>query len=57
MTDSNCTEEEIALMNIKLKTPVAWGELNDERWIQLDDAVSSKLSNYTTLSARVTALE
>ena len=53
MTDSHCTEEETALLNLKLY----WGKLNDEHWIQLDDAVSSKLSNYTILSARVTALE
>ena len=57
MTDSHCTEEETALLNLKLKTPIAWGKLNDECWIQLDDTVISKLSNCTTLSARVTPLE
>ena len=57
MTDSHCTEEETALLNLKLKTPTAWGKLNGKHWIQLDDTVSSKLSNCTTLSAKVTTLE
>ena len=57
MADSHCTEKGTALLNLKLKTPIAWGKLNNECWIQLDDAVTSKRSNYTTLSARVTALE
>ena len=56
-TDSQCTEEEIALLNLKLKILIIWGKLNDQRWKQHDDDVSSKLSNCTTLSARVTTLE
>ena len=57
MTDSYFTDEETALLNLKLKMPIAWGKLNDKQWIPLDDAVSSKLSNCTTLSRTVTAFE
>ena len=31
MTVSHCAEEETALLNLKLKTPITWDNLNDER--------------------------
>ena len=32
-----------------MKTPIAWGKANDERWVQLDDIVYSKLKNCNSL--------
>ena len=40
-----------------MKPPIAWGELTDERWLQLDDTVHSKLTNTGTLSERLNRLE
>ena len=33
-----------------MKTPIAWGKANDERWAQLDDIVYSKLKNCNSLT-------
>ena len=42
-TDSHQTTESDFLMNLCLKTPIAWGNSVDEQWTQLDDIVSEKL--------------
>ena len=36
-----------------MKTSIAWGKANDERWAQLDDVVSSKLKNCNSLTERL----
>ena len=33
-----------------MKTPIAWGKANDERWAQLDDTVYRKLNNCNSLT-------
>ena len=43
MTDSHHTVEGDFLKNFSLKTLIAWGNLTDEQWTQLDDKVSNKL--------------
>ena len=45
------------LSHIQVKPPIAWGKLNDEHWLQLDDTVHSKLTNTGTLSERLNHLE
>ena len=40
-----------------MKTPIAWGKANDERWIQLDDIVYSKLKNCNSLTERLDLLQ
>ena len=45
------------LSHMQVKPPIAWGKLTDERWLQLDDTVHSKLTNTGTLSERLNRLE
>ena len=40
-----------------MKTPIAWGKANDERWAQLDDVVSSKLKKCNSLTERLGLLQ
>ena len=42
---------------MQVKPPLAWGKLTDERWLQLDDIVRSKLTNSGRLSERLNCLE
>ena len=55
--NSHHTNEEMLLSHIQVKPPIAWGKLTDERWLQLDDTVHSKLTNTGTLSERLNRLE
>ena len=50
------TKEESLLENLSVKTPIAWGKANDERWILLDDVVPSKLKNCNSLAERLNLL-
>ena len=43
--------------HMQVKPPIAWGKLTDERWLQLDDTVHSKLTNTGTLTERLNRLE
>ena len=47
-TSSYLTKEKRPLED--LKTPIAWGKANDERWAQLDDIVYRKLNNCNSLT-------
>ena len=57
MTDSHHTTESDFLKNLCLKTSIAWGNLIDERWTQLDDKVSNKLHMCATLAETVSLLQ
>ena len=48
-TSSHLTKEKI-LEGFSVKTPIAWGKANDERWVQLHDIVYSKLKNCNSLT-------
>ena len=54
---SHHTNEEMLLSHIQVKPPIAWGKLNNEHWLQLDDTVHNKLTNTGTLSERLNHLE
>ena len=56
-TSSHLIKEERLLEGLSMKTPIAWGKANDERWTQLDDAVSSKLKNCNPLTERLDLLQ
>ena len=56
-TDSHHTTESDFLKNLCLKTPIAWGNSIDERWIQMDDKVSDKLHMCATLAETVSLLQ
>ena len=56
-TSSHLTKEEKLLEGLSVKTPIAWGKVNDERWVQLDDIVSSKLKNCNSLTERLDLLQ
>ena len=47
---SHLTKEKRLLKGFSVKTPIAWGKANDERWAQLDDIVYSKLKNCNSLT-------
>ena len=47
---SHVTKEKKLLEGFSVKTAIAWGKANDERWVQLDDIVYSKLKNYNSLT-------
>ena len=47
-TSSYLTKEKRPLED--LKTPIAWGKANDERWAQLDDTIYRKLNNCNSLT-------
>ena len=40
-----------------MKTLKAWGKANDERWVQLDDIVYSKLKSCNSLTERLDLLQ
>ena len=44
-TSSHLIKEGRLFVGLSVKTPIAWGKANDQRWAQLDDVVSSKLKN------------
>ena len=50
MTSSHLTKEKKLLEGFSVETPIAWGKANDERWVQLDDIVYSKLKNCNSLT-------
>ena len=56
-TDSHHTTESDFLKNLCLKTPIAWGNSTDDRWIQLDDKVSTKRYMCATLAETVSLLQ
>ena len=55
-TSSHLTKEERLLEGLGVKTSIAWSKVNDERWAQLDDIVSSKLKNGNSLTERLDLL-
>ena len=52
-TSSHPTKEKKLLERFSVKTPIAWGKANDERWAQLDDIVYSKLKNCNSLTEQL----
>ena len=40
---SRRTKEESFLQDLEAKTPIAWGDMKDDRWSELDRAVAGKL--------------
>ena len=56
-TSSHLTREKRLLVGLNVKTPIAWGEANDECWAQLDVIVSSKLINCNSLTERLDLLQ
>ena len=50
---SHLIKEERLVEGLNVKTPIAWGKANDERWAQLDDVVSSKLKKCNSLTERL----
>ena len=49
-TSSHLTKEKKLVEGFSVKTPIAWGKANDERWVQLDDIVYRKLKNCNSLT-------
>ena len=56
-TDSHHTSESDFLKNLCLKTPIAYGNSNDEQWTLLDDKVSDNLHMCTTLADTISLLQ
>ena len=56
-TSSHLTKEKKLLEGFSVKTLIARGKTNDERWVQLDDIVYSKLKNCNCLTERVDLLQ
>ena len=56
-TDSHHTSQSDFLKNLRLKTPIAWGNSIDERWTLLDDKVSGNLHMCATLADTISLLE
>ena len=56
-TSSHLIKKERLLEGLSMKTLIAWGKANDERWAQLDDVVSSKLKKYNSLKERLDLLQ
>ena len=56
-TSSHLIKEERLLEGLSVKTLIAWGKANDERWAQLDDVVSSKLKKCNSLTERLDLLQ
>ena len=56
-TSSHLTKEKKLLEGFSMKTPLAWGRANDERWVQLDDIAYSKLKNCNSLTERLDLLQ
>ena len=57
LTSSHLTKEKKLLEHFSVKTPIAWGKATDERWVQLDDIVYSKLKNCNSLTERLDLLQ
>ena len=57
MTSSHLTKEKKLLEGFSVETPIAWGKANDERWVQLDDIVYSKLKNCNSLKEQLYLLQ
>ena len=56
-TSSHLTKEKKLLEGFSMKTPIAWGKANNERWIQLDYIVYSKPKNCNSLTERLDILQ
>ena len=56
-TSSHLTKEKKFLEGFSMKTSIAWGKANDERWVQLDDIVYSKLKNCNSLKEQLYLLQ
>ena len=56
-TDSHHTTEIDFIKNLCLKTPLAWGNLVDEQWTQVDDKVSDNLHMCANLAETLTLLQ
>ena len=56
-TSSHLTKGGRLLEGSSVKTPIAWGKVNDENWAQLDDVVSSKLKNCNSLTEQLDLLQ
>ena len=56
-TSSHLIKEERLLEGLSVKTTIAWGKANDERWAKLDDVVSSKLKKCNSLTERLDLLQ
>ena len=56
-TDSHHTTEIDFIKNLCLKTPLAWGNLVDEQWTQVDDKVSDNLHMCANLAVTLTLLQ
>ena len=57
MTSSHLTKQKKLLECFSVKTPIAWGKANDERWVQLGDIVYSKLKTCNSLTERLDLLQ
>ena len=51
------TEEDRILEDSSVKILTVWGKVNDERWTQLDDVVTSKLKKCNSLTERLDILQ
>ena len=51
------TEEDRILEDSSVKILTVWGKVNDERWTQLDDVVTSKLKKCNSLTERLDLLQ
>ena len=56
-TSSHLTKEERLLEGLNMKTAIAWGKANDQRWAQLDDIISSKLKNWNSQTQQLDLLQ
>lgn len=51
------TKEDRILEDSSVKILTVWGKVNDERWTQLDDVVTSKLKKCNSLTERLDLLQ
>lgn len=51
------TEEDRILEDSSVKILTVWGKVNDERWTQLDDVVTSKLKKCNSLTEQLDLLQ
>ena len=56
-TSSHLTKEKRLLEGLSMKTPIALGKANHQRWAQLDDIVSRKLINCNSLTEHLDLLQ
>ena len=54
---SHLTKEKRLLEGFSMKTPIAWGKVNDDYWVQLHDIVYSKLKSCNSLTERLNLLQ